>query len=37
MNFAYNKVSFLFYIFAMAINDPKVTMMKMKAKKNLRM
>ena len=37
MNLAYNKVSFLFYILAMAINDPRLTMMKMNPKKNLRM
>jgi hypothetical protein len=36
INLAYNKVSFLFYILAMAINDPRLTMMNINPKKNLR-
>ena len=37
MNFAYNNVSFLFYMFAIAINDPRLTMININPKKNLRM
>lgn len=37
MNFAYNNVSFLFSMFAIAINDPRLTMININPKKNLRM